>query len=135
MKKDNIILILLIILSIQILIRTFLYIIFDKKFFNYGKSIFGKNYDKNMDSIFLIFSVSRLFLVSLILYLKGLRNDILTYILIYLAFSSFVRFYYNYEKNNYEKMKDIYFIDKVRDIETFILFLLSLYIIYYVFLR
>ena len=92
-----------------------------------------KNYDKNIELILLFFSVTRVFLVSLILYIRGFRNDILTYVLTYLAFTSFLRFYYHYLKKYNLQSKKIYYIDKFQDVNAIGLFFSSLYIIYYVF--
>ena len=134
-KPDiNILLTLLIILSVVAFTRTFLYILFDKEFLNSGKHL-GLNVDLIMEGVLTIFAFLRLYISSLVLFKKGLDYDMITYVLLYLIFTSFVRFYYEYLYFYNPESKQKYYVDKFQDVNAVAIFIASGYILYYIFFK
>jgi hypothetical protein len=134
-KPDiNILLTLLIILSVVAFTRTFLYLLFDKEFLNSGKHL-GLNVDLIMEGVLTIFAVLRLYISSLVLFKKGLDYDMITYVLLYLIFTSFVRFYYEYLYFYNPESKHKYYVDKFQDVNAVTIFIASGYILYYIFFK
>ena len=134
-KPDiNILLTLLIILSVVAFTRTFLYILFDKEFLNSGKHL-GLNIDLIMEGVLTIFAVLRVYISSLVLLKKGLDYDMITYVLLYLIFTSFVRFYYEYLYFYNPESKQKYYVDKFQDVNAVAIFIASGYILYYIFFK
>ena len=132
-KPDiNILLTLLIILSVVAFTRTFLYLLFDKEFLNSGKHL-GLNIDLIMEGVLTIFAFLRLYISSLVLFKKGLDYDMITYVLLYLIFTSFVRFYYEYLYFYNPESKQKYYVDKFQDVNAVAIFIASGYILYYIF--
>ena len=132
-KPDiNILLTLLIILSVVAFTRTFLYLLFDKEFLNSGKHL-GLNVDLIMEGVLTIFAFLRLYISSLVLFKKGLDYDMITYVLLYLIFTSFVRFYYEYLYFYNPESKQKYYVDKYQDVNAVTIFIASGYILYYIF--
>jgi hypothetical protein len=135
MNKDsetNILLTLLIILTVLSFSRTLVYIIFDHDLFSIDKKL-GFDSELIMQGILTIFAALRLLISSLILYKKHVRLDMITVVLLYLIFTSFLRFYYEYEYFTNTKSKVVYYIDKYQDINAVAIFLSSAYIMYYIF--
>ena len=133
-KDDKVLLLqLLIIQSILIFIRTTIYILFDRNLLDLDRKIFGKSNKQLVEWILTVFAIIRLIIVSILFMKRGFTNDILSYCLAYLMFSSFLRFYYQYLTINHPTSKQIEFIDKKQDITSGLLFFVSLYIIKYVF--
>ena len=134
-KPDiNILLTLLIILSVVAFTRTFLYLLFDKEFLNSGKHL-GLNIDLIMEGVLTIFAFLRLYISSLVLFKKGLDYDMITYVLLYLIFTSFVRFYYEYLYFYNPESKQKYYVDKFQDVNAVAIFIASGYILYYIFFK
>ena len=134
-KPDiNILLTLLIILSVVAFTRTFLYLLFDKEFLNSGKHL-GLNIDLIMEGVLTIFAFLRLYISSLVLFKKGLDYDMITYVLLYLIFTAFVRFYYEYLYFYNPESKQKYYVDKFQDVNASVIFIASGYILYYIFFK
>ena len=134
-KPDiNILLTLLIILSVVAFTRTFLYLLFDKEFLNSGKHL-GVNVDLIMEGVLTISAVLRLYISSLVLFKKGLDYDMITYVLLYLIFTAFVRFYYEYLYFYNPESKQKYYVDKFQDVNAVAIFIASGYILYYIFFK
>ena len=134
-KPDiNILLTLLIILSVVAFTRTFLYLLFDKEFLNSGKHL-GLNIDLIMEGVLTIFAVLRVYISGLVLFKKGLDYDMITYVLLYLIFTSFVRFYYEYLYFYNPESKQKYYVDKFQDVNAVTIFIASGYILYYIFFK
>ena len=134
-KPDiNILLTLLIILSVVAFTRTFLYLLFDKEFLNSGKHL-GLNIDLIMEGVLTISAVLRLYISSLVLFKKGLDYDMITYVLLYLIFTAFVRFYYEYLYFYNPESKQKYYVDKFQDVNAVAIFIASGYILYYIFFK
>ena len=134
-KPDiNILLTLLIILSVVAFTRTFLYLLFDKEFLNSGKHL-GLNVDLIMEGVLTIFAFLRLYISSLVLFKKGLDYDMITYVLLYLIFTAFVRFYYEYLYFYNPESKQKYYVDKFQDVNAVAIFIASGYILYYIFFK
>ena len=134
-KPDiNILLTLLIILSVVAFTRTFLYLLFDKEFLNSGKHL-GLNVDLIMEGVLTIFAVLRVYISGLVLFKKGLDYDMITYVLLYLIFTSFVRFYYEYLYFYNPESKQKYYVDKFQDVNAVTIFIASGYILYYIFFK
>jgi len=134
-KPDiNILLTLLIILSVVAFTRTFLYLLFDKEFLNSGKHL-GLNVDIIMEGVLTIFAVLRVYISGLVLLKKGLDYDMITYVLLYLIFTSFVRFYYEYLYFYNPESKQKYYVDKYQDVNAVTIFIASGYILYYIFFK
>ena len=134
-KPDiNILLTLLIILSVVAFTRTFLYLLFDKEFLNSGKHL-GLNVDLIMEGVLTIFAFLRLDISSLVLFKKGLDYDMITYVLLYLIFTAFVRFYYEYLYFYNPESKQKYYVDKFQDVNAVAIFIASGYILYYIFFK
>lgn len=131
-KPDiNILLTLLIILSILSFARTFIYILFDKQLVNADKYL-GLNVDLIMEAVLSICSILRLYISSLVLIKRGLEYDMLTYVLLYLIFTCFVRFYYEYLYFFKPDSKEKYYIDKFQDVNAVSIFIASAYILYFI---
>ena len=134
-KPDiNILLTLLIILSVVAFTRTFLYLLFDKEFLNSGNHL-GLNIDLIMEGVLTIFAVLRVYISSLVLLKKGLDYDMITYVLLYLIFTSLVRFYYEYLYFYNPESKQKYYVDKYQDVNAATIFIASGYILYYIFFK
>ena len=134
-KHDiNILLTLLIILSILSFARTFTYILFDNQLVNADKYL-GLNIDLILEAVLSIFSILRLYISSLVLIKRGLEYDMLTYVLLYLIFTCFVRFYYEYLYFFKPESKEKYYIDKYQDVNAVSIFLASAYILYSILLK
>ena len=132
-KPDiNILLTLLIILSTLAFARTFTYILFDKQLVNADKYL-GINVDLIMEAVLSIFSVLRLYISSLVLIKRGLEYDMLTYVLLYLILTCFIRFYYEYLYFFKPESKEKYYIDRYQDVNAVAIFMASSYILYYIF--
>ena len=130
--ESFLILILLTIQVILIFFRTGLYIIFDQHFLNIDNYLKQPN-EKEIDYVLTIFAVIRLVVSTTILRLRKFKNDILSYALLYLVLSSFVRFYYQYLTSYDPKSKAKYWIDKYQDINSVILFMISAYMLVTIF--
>ena len=125
----------IILLSIQVILiffRTGLYIIFDTHFLNIDGYLKQPN-EKEIDYVLTLFAVIRLIISFTILRLRNFKNDILSYALLYLVFSSFVRFYYQYLTSYHPKSDNKYWIDKYQDINSGILFMISAYMLISIF--
>ena len=134
-KPDiNILLTLLIILSVVAFTRTFLYLLFDKQFIYAGKHL-GISVDLIMEGVLTIFAILRLYISSLVLFKRGLDYDMLTYVLLYLIFTSFVRFYYEYLYFYNPESKQKYYVDKFQDVNAITIFMASGYILYHIFFK
>ena len=134
-KPDiNILLTLLIILSVVAFTRTFLYILFDDHFLYAGKHL-GISVDLIMEGVLTIFAILRLYISSLVLIKRGLDYDMLTYVLLYLIFTSFVRFYYEYLYFYNPESKQKYYVDKFQDLNAITIFMASGYILYHIFFK
>jgi hypothetical protein len=130
-EETFLILVLLIIQSILIFFVALIYIVFDKNFFNLDKFI-GTNSEATIGNIVTLFAGIRVFLVSTILYKRGYQSDILTFVLMYLIFTSFLRFYYQYLIETESEAKIMDYIDKFEDINTVLFFLSSAYILKFI---
>ena len=132
MKQDsNILLILLIILSLLTFTRTQVYILFSNRFINLGK-IAGLDIDDIFKKTMIVFAIVRFLLANIILYTRKFQNDTLSYVLVYLIFSSLQRFYYDYliEHNSESKIK--YYLKDFQPVNSFLILASSLYIMKYV---
>lgn len=131
--QSFLLLILLIIQTIFIFLKTSTTIIFDEHLFNLDELYFKFINQKYIDSFLLIFIIIQAFLSATILYRKKSHTDILTFILVYLIFSYFLHFYYYYlvwKKENPELQEKIH---KYQDINTILLFFITGYGLYYIF--
>lgn len=129
----NTILLLLIILSVLIFIRTTMYILFDYNLFNIDETIFKDSNKETIELFQSIFSIVRIIIISVIFTKRGFRNDILTYLLGYLAFSAIINIYYQYLVMFNPTSPLIKEIDKKQDINSVILFIGSFYIVKHIF--
>lgn len=125
----NTILLLLIVLSVLIFIRTTTYILFDANLFNIDETVFKDSNKETIELFQSIFSTIRIIIISVIFTKRGIRNDILTYLLGYLAFSAIINIYYQYLVTFNPTSPLIKVIDKKQDINSVILFIGSFYIL------
>ena len=133
MKADStIVIIMLIIISFTTFTRSLVYAIFDNNLEYINKKM-HVNFSKTLDKVFLLFSILRIILASIILNQRGIHQDMLTYDLIYLIFASLQRFYYEYliETNNNSKMKK--YLQDYQPANSVLIVLSSIYIMKYVF--
>jgi hypothetical protein len=134
MKQETFtLLVLLIILSVINLVRSLVYILFDKNLADIGDKFFGFATEPVIEGILAVFSILRLIIVGLILGKRGFKSDILTYILMYFIFNGLLKIYYVHVYFNYPDSKEKYIIEKYEDINAIILFLTSLYVVSYIF--
>ena len=132
MKQDsNILLTALIILSLVTFTRTMVYILFSDKFIDLGK-VAGIDLVDVYKKTLLVFSIVRFLLASIILYSRHFHNDMLSYVLVFLIFSSIQRFYYQYLYSIDSKSKIRYNLQEYQPLNTFLVFSSSLYIMKYV---
>jgi hypothetical protein len=130
MKGDStIILILLAILSISTLTRSLVYAAFKTNLFDLEKS---ENMNSVIDKTLAIFASVRLILALVILYLRQLHNDLLTYFLVTFVIISIQREYYQYLIINDKNSKIKLFLDKIQYYTSIVVILGSLYIMKYV---
>ena len=127
-KDVNILLTLLIILSILSFIRTLTYIVFDNDLIDIDRKV-GYDIEKIMEGVLLIFAVLRFYICSIILTKRGIHNDVITYIMFYLIFTAFLRFYYDYLYFNYPKSEQLQPIDNIQDVNAVLIFFCSAYIL------
>ena len=132
-KSDiNILLTLLIILSVLAFTRTFTYLLFDKQFVNADKYL-GLNLDIILEGVLSIFAILRLYISLLILIKRDIKYDLLTGALVYLIFTSILRLYYEYLYFYKPESKQKYYIDKYQDVNAVGIFIVSSYILYFIF--
>lgn len=132
MKQDsNILITALIILSLLTFTRTLVYILFSDKFINLGK-IAGVDLDNVFKKTLLVFSIVRFLLANIILHTRKFQNDTLSYVLVYLIFSSLQRFYYDYLNRHNSDSKIRYYLEDFQPVNTFLILASSLYIMKYV---
>jgi hypothetical protein len=131
-KESNILLIFLIILSLTTFTRTLVYYIFHTGLINFGSKS-KQEIDKVIDKVLVIFTTIRIILVTIILSMRGVQNDILTYVLAFLFLSSTQRYIYEYTKFNYPSSNLYKALENFQDLNTNLVLLSSLYIMKYVF--
>jgi hypothetical protein len=132
MKQDsNILLTILAILSILTFTRTLVYVIFGEEAINMTKQS-GINVEEILARTLTIFSMLRIILAGVVLGLRGLHNDILTGVLVFLMFTSIQRVYYEYMRSSAPKSKVTQYLDKYQPVNSVLLFVSSLYIMKYV---
>ena len=131
-KESNILLIFLIILSLTTFTRTLVYYIFHTGLINFGSKS-KEEIDKVIDKVLVIFTTIRIILVTIILSMRGVQNDILTYVLAFLFLSSTQRYIYEYTKFNYPSSNLYKALENFQDLNTNLVLLSSLYIMKYVF--
>ena len=132
MKQDsNILLTILAILSILTFTRTLVYVIFGEEAISMSKQS-GINVDEILDRTLSIFSMLRIILAGVVLGLRGLHNDILTGVLVFLMFTSIQRAYYEYMRSSAPQSKITQDLDKYQPVNSVLLFVSSLYIMKYV---
>ena len=131
-KETNILLIFLIILSLTTFTRTLVYYIFHTGLINFGSKS-KQEIDKVIDKVLVIFTTIRIILVTIILSMRGVQNDILTYVLAFLFLSSTQRYIYEYTKFNYPSSNLYKALENFQDLNTNLVLLSSLYIMKYVF--
>lgn len=133
-KGDKtLLLVLLIIQSILIFFRTLTYIIFDKNLLNLDEILTGKDSARYVEWILTMFAMVRLLIASIVLSKRGFKNDILSYAVSYLIFSSFLRFYYQYLIEVDYNSDAKHYIDRFQDTNAIILLFVSAYIIKFIF--
>jgi hypothetical protein len=133
-KGDKtLLLVLLIIQSILIFFRTLTYIIFDRHLLNLDEIYIGKNTERYIEWVLTMFAMVRLLIASIVLTKRGFKNDILSYAVCYLLFSSFLRFYYQYLLEFDDKSNAKIYIDRFQDTNAIILLFISAYIIKFIF--
>jgi len=131
-KESNILLIFLIILSLTTFTRTLVYYIFHTGLINFGSKS-KQEIDKIIDKVLVIFTTIRIILVTIILSMRGVQNDILTYVLAFLFLSSTQRYIYEYTKFNHPSSNLYKALENFQDLNTNLVLLSSLYIMKYVF--
>lgn len=133
-KGDRmLLLVLLIIQSILIFFRTLTYIIFDKNLLNLDEIVTGKDNVRYVEWVLTMFAIVRLFIAGIVLSKRGFKNDILSYAISYLVFSSLLRFYYQYLIEFDKKSIAKQHIDRFQDTNAIILLFVSAYIIKFIF--
>ena len=129
----NILLTLLIVLSMVSFIRSLVYLFFDEDLFNITSKFAGFNTQPIFEGIAIIFASLRLLIISLIFNKRGFKNDMISYILLYLLFIVIMTFYYAYLFFNYPNSKQAYVIDTYQDLNSVLVFFASAYIIKFIF--
>ena len=135
MNKDsetNILLTLLILLSILSFTRTFVYILFDNHLVDIDRKL-GFNFEIILEGVLTIFAILRLYIASIVLIKRPFDFDLLSGVLIYLIFTSFLRFYYEYLYFFKPDSDEKHFIDKYQDVNAILIFISSAIIIKHVF--
>jgi hypothetical protein len=115
--------------------KSFLHILFDEYLLNIDNKL-GYNFDRPITYILALIASIRLFLIILIFISRKNKIDMLTYILIYLMITAYLKIYHGYLELSNEKDSEIYkLFDKYQDIDSVIIFLISTYILGYIFLK
>lgn len=92
--SGTVLLALLILLTITICIRTFIYIVLDENSFALNKKL---GIDENtVHGMLSIIDIIRFYLVVIILVKKEFKYNLLDWVLIYMLFNSVMRLYYEY---------------------------------------
>lgn len=128
----NILLTLLILLSILSFTRTFVYILFDNHLVDIDKKL-GFNFEIILEGILTIFAVIRLYIISIISIKMPFQSYLLSAVLIYLAFTSLLRFYYEYLYFFKPDSPEKQFIDKYQDVNAVLIFISSAIILKQIF--
>lgn len=124
---------LLIILVLFSFIRSIIYILFDDNLINIDKK-WEQNFSITIDYVLVFFAFIRIFLITLILMARNFKNDILTYILYYLAFAAVLKIYLIYEDIISNSKTELYkYIDKYLDYQAIVILLGDVYILKYIF--
>jgi hypothetical protein len=130
-KNQTLILTFLILLSVIAFVRSILYVSLDTNFFNLGQNL-GLN-ETTGENFLSSIAVARLLLASYILHIRSFKNDGLTYVLFYFIFTALLRFYDHYLIITNTNPQTRQYIDKFRDVNSGLIFLASLYIVYFIF--
>ena len=130
--ENTILLTILILLTLVSFTRTLLYILFDHDIFALDKK-FGYDNELVMQGVLTIFAILRLLIATIILTRKRMNYDLITFALLYLVFTSFLRFYYEYLYFYKPESKENKYIDEYQDVNAISIFIASSYIIYYIF--
>ena len=131
LHDTNTLLTILAIMSILSFTRTLVYLLYQKNILNVAGRT-ETDVEPYLNKVFLIFSSLRIILSSIVLYKRQFQNDILSYVLIFLIFSSVQRFYYDYLIRNHSESKIKLYLDKIQDLNSILVFLSSLYIMKYI---
>ena len=131
-QESNVLLTLLIILSLLSFTRTLVYYIFNDNLLKLKGNIKEEITDVT-HKVLLIFSIVRIVLVTIILYKRQFKNDVLTYVLLFLFLSSIERFIYAYYEKYYPKSDLFKSLERIQSLNTFMVVSSSFYIIKYVF--
>jgi prolipoprotein diacylglyceryltransferase len=107
------------------------YAIFGEEAVNMSKQS-GINVEEILDRTLTIFAMLRIILAGIVLGLRGLHNDILTGVLVFLMFTSIQRFYYEYMRSSAPQSKVTQDLDKYQPVNSVLIFVSSVYIMKYV---
>ena len=133
-KKHTTLLILLIILTFTSFTRSFIYILFDRNLISIDNKL-GFDAEPTVNNVLLIFSIIRLMLTIIILSDMNIQFNLLTLVLFYFIFTAILRFYYQYLYLYKPNSKEKRYIDKYQYLNSFVIFLSSSYILYYIFFK
>jgi hypothetical protein len=128
------ILLMLIILSILLFFRNGLYLIFDRNFLNLEEYL-HEDHKRVIDYFLSIFAAINFFLASVIVLKRNVRNDLLTYGLFYVMFSSILRLYVHYLKVTHKDKELNVNVNTLQDVNGLLLFLISGFILANIFLK
>lgn len=132
-KNQTLVLTFLILLSVMAFVRSILYISLENHFLNLDQNL-GIS-EVTSENFLSIIAVARLLLSIYVLHIRSLKNDGLTYVLFYFILTSLLRFYEHYLINTNRDPQTRHYIDKFRDVNSGLIFLASLYIIYFIFFQ
>ena len=130
-KNQTLILMFLILLSIMAFVRSILYISFDNQFLDLNENL-GINIMMSENFVSAI-GVARLLLASYVLHIRSFKNDFLTYALCYIIFTAFLRLYEHYLIITNRDPQTIHYIDKIKYVNAVLIFLITLYIVHFIF--
>jgi predicted permease len=128
------ILLMLIILSILIFFRNGVYLIFDRNFLNLEEYL-HEEHKSVIDYFLSIFAAINFFLAAVIVLKRNVHNDILTYGLFYVMFSSILRLYVHYLKITHKDRELNVNVNTLQDVNGLLLFLISGFILANIFLK
>ena len=127
--EPNSVIIILVVLSILTFTRSLAYGMFSDDLTTLDKV---DSVDDDIKKVLFVLSMLRLILAIVAITMRQIRNDLITYVLLYIVISTIQRFYYEYMLKTEPNSNTTLYLKKFQAVNAVLLFLSSLYIMIYV---
>lgn len=127
--ETNSVIIILVVLSILTFTRSLAYGLFSSDLTTLNKE---DSVDDDIKKVLFVLSMLRLILAIVVVTMRQIHNDVLTYVLMYIIISTVQRFYYEYMLKTEPNSNTTLYLQKFQAVNFGLLFLSSVYIMKYV---